>query len=235
MRCVLTAFVIATMVGSAHAGGAGIGIPPMEVDVGATAPIGGGAAIVGPSTDVLVGLHWASLYWKPTTFDIGIGYVGSFREMLPGFAPDTERSREEPKATAEQRIDPSGVARTTMPAAGDTRHRFSLDGGYLELGRTLVNQKHFRAWVSARGELLDANLNGWAFSALGAAMRVASEVYVSGAAITGGHDSGAMVVGTFAIGVYVEASHREIPGALGPNGFTAGLTLRLPFILAGFH
>jgi hypothetical protein len=42
----------------------------------------------------------------------------------------------------------------------------------------------------------------------------------------------ALFAGTWAIGVYVEASHRNIALELSPTGFTSGLSFRIPFLLA---
>ena len=192
--------------GSAAAKGGGIVIPPLEVDVGATAPVGGGEA-VGPSMDVLIGLHWATIYWKPTSFELGVGYVGSFRPVDRGY-----------------RV----LERTTTPLREE---QLTLHGGYLTLGRTIVNQPHFRTWVEARGELMRGDLGGRSFSAVGGALRLAAELYGSTAQAGGGSNAIGIVAGTIAIGVYIEASHRDIASELGPTGVTTGVSFRVPFVL----
>ena len=155
--------------------------------------------------DLLAGLHWASLAWKPTPIDIGVGYVGSARQVVPGYS-----------------------ARTVDATPFDNQLR--LDGGYLELGKTLQgSSRHWRTWLSARGELLHGSVNDRSFSAIGGAVRVSSEVYLSGAA--GGRN--AIICGTLALGIYVEASHRDIAPELGRDVVTSGVSIRLPFILAG--
>jgi len=202
---VLAAVAVIAAASTAHARGGAIFIPPAEVDVGAGAPVG--AADVGPSTEVLAGIHWASMYWHPTHFDIGLGYVGSFRQVLPGFA------------LRETTIDP-------------TANELALNGAYLSLGYTLESSKYIRTWLDARVETLHGSVNHDSFDALGAALRIATEVYVSGATGAGGHDGFAAIAGTFAVGVYVEAVHRDLPPELGPNGVSAGLSMRIPLIVA---
>ncbi|MBV8760924.1 MAG: hypothetical protein JO257_26755 [Deltaproteobacteria bacterium] len=201
----VAAVLLVASTASAGRGGA-IAIPPAEVDVGAGSPIGAAAA-TGPSTEVLAGIHWASLYWHPTKVDVGFGYVGSFRPVLPGYA-----------------------ARTDAPDAIDNELR--LNGGYLSLGYAIESHEHWRTWLDARIETLHASVNQQTFNALGAALRVSTEVFVAGAAGAGGHGGGALVAGTFALGVYVEAVHRDLPAELGPNGVSAGLSMRIPLILA---
>lgn len=200
------ALVVLLAASTAHASGGVLGVPPAEVDVGAGVPIGAATA-VGPSTEVLAGIHWASLYWHPTHFDVGIGYVGSFRSLLPGSS-----------------------LRTT-DGADTAANRLSLDGGYLSLGYTLESHRHWRTWLDARVEAMDGSINGASVPVLGAAMRVSSELFSAGAAAAGGSGGGALVAGTFAIGVYVEATHRDLPPELGPNGVTAGITMRIPLLL----
>ena len=91
------AAVLAVMLAasSANAGGGAIFVPPAEVDVGVGAPLGA-TAQYRSSTEILAGVHWASLYWHPTRFDVGLGYVGSFRQL-----------------------DPTSALRSTMPDSTD--------------------------------------------------------------------------------------------------------------------
>jgi hypothetical protein len=200
------AAVLATSA-TAYAGDAVI-IPPLEVDTGIGGPIGGGAAVTGVTTEVLAGVHWASLAWRPTKIDIGVGYVGSFRDVIPGYATRIVES---------------------SPMASGANNELRLDGGYLELGHTLAGStRHWRTWIAARGELLHGSVGESSFSAFGEAVRVSSEIYASGAATGGG-----AIVGTFALGVYVEAAHRELSPELGPNSLTSGITVRVPFMAGG--
>jgi hypothetical protein len=203
MRLLIAAAVLAAAT-TAHAGSGVIGIPPMEVDVGEGTQLG--AATVGPSTEILAGIHWASLYWHPTHYDIGVGYVGSSRQVLPGYA-----------------------LRETTPGSDN---ELSLNGSYLSLGYTLDSRSFCRTWIDARVEALHGSVNHQSFNALGAALRISSELYVSGAVGSGGGGGVVAMAGTWALGVYVEVVHRALPPELGSTGLTAGMSLRVPFIFA---
>src|SRR5689334_522011 len=81
MRLALLAVTMITLAGSAHAGRGGIVIPPVELDFGVGVPLGDRTDGLSPSSEILAGLHWASLAWTPTRLDVGVGYVGSFRSI----------------------------------------------------------------------------------------------------------------------------------------------------------
>jgi hypothetical protein len=205
MRAWLVAAVIAVSSQTAFASGGAIVIPPIEVDVGASAPFDG-AALIGPSTELLAGVHWASLAWKPTSVDVGFGYVGSFRHLRPGY---TERA-------------------TTMD---DGPPSLTLQGAYADVAYAIENQPHWRTWLAARIETLHVDADQRSFNALGAALRISSEIYVAGAGGASGGGSMGLFAGALAVGVYVEAVKRDLPAELGSVGVSAGLTLRVPFIL----
>ena len=197
MRIALLVVATLTLATTARAGNFGILIPPVEVDIGVGAPIGPAVERLSPSMEILAGLHWASLAWRPTRFDIGVGYVGSFRTI------------EDPMRLKDDEL--------------------RIHGGYFALGTTVASQKHWRTWIVARGELLRANDGHRDMSALGASLRVSTELFGSG---YGGGRNGA-VAGTIALGLYLEATYRDLPTELGPVGVTSGLSCRLPFLVAG--
>lgn len=202
---VLAAVAVIAAASTAHAGSGAIAVPPMEVDVGEGAQLG--AATVGPSTEILAGIHWASLYWHPTRYDVGIGYVGSYRQVLPGYA-----------------------LRET--GAGTADNTLTLNGTYLSVGYTIDSHSWNRTWVDARVEALRGSVNNQSFNAVGEALRISSELYVSSAVGSGGGGGFVAVAGTWALGVYVEAVHRALPPELGSTGVSAGMSFRVPFIIA---
>lgn len=210
MRAAVLVAMVVICPALAHAGhGGAILIPPAEVDVGFGSTLGG-AAITGTSAEVLAGMHWASLYWKPTPIDVGLGYVGVRRGMLPGFAE-----------------------RETMPSPDDNTLR--LDGVYVDLAYTLESTQHWRTWLAGRAEWLDVRANSAAYASHGFALRVASELFAQTVAADGHGGGFGVIAGTLALGLYVEASHRDLPPELGPDAVTAGLSLRVPFILAAVN
>ncbi len=201
---------LASLASTAEASGAGaIALPPLEVDIGANMPVHGGEAI-GVSTEILIGIHWASLYWKPTSWDLGIGYVGSRRALNRQLAPVAER----------------------MVLPGEDDPTMKMDGVYLTLSRTLVTHGAFRTWVDLRGELLRADTGARTFSSLGGAVRFAAEIYWSGVGGVSDRNAIALFAGTWAVGVFVEGSHRELASQLGPTGVTSGISIRIPFLFA---
>jgi hypothetical protein len=201
--------VMVGLVADVEAKGGGIIVPPLRVEFGALFPVIGGEAVE-PAAEVLIGAHWTAIAWRPTKIDIGVGYIGSTRRLVPGYRGLAER--------------------TQQPRGSDDA--LSMNGGYLSLGHTIVNQKHFRTWVEMRGELLKGTVDARVFSAVGGAVRFSAEVFGSGVGGHSDHNSIAIFAGTFSFGVYLEASHRDIALELGPSGITGGFSFRLPFILA---
>ena len=199
MRFALLLVAAITLTGTAHAGKGGIIVPPVEVDLGVGVPVGHVDELY-PSTEILAGLHWASLAWRPTKFDFGVGYVGSYRVTR---AVDARDAR-----------DPDAIV---------------MHGGYLSMSTALIARKHWRTWLTARGELLRATDDERELSALGASLRVSTELFGYGAA--GGNKG--FIVGTLAIGIYFETTYRDVPKDMGPVGFTSGVTCRLPFVVIG--
>lgn len=208
--CLVTTLVTAIGTRTASAGSPGmIALPPLEVDVGHHIAVNGGQAVTS-STEVLVGIHWASLYWKPTSWDVGMGYVGSRRALRRSFAPTAERSYD---STVEE-------------------PQLSMNGAYLTLSRSLYTRDSFRTWVELRGELLRVDNGLRTFSSLGGAVRFAAEVYWSGVGGVSDHKAVAVFAGTWAFGVFIEGGHREIASQLGPSGVTSGVSIRIPFLFA---
>lgn len=204
MRGCLALVVVAVTTSSAAATPGAIAIPPGEVDIGAGATIGNVA--VGTSTELRVGVHWASLYWKPTPLDIGIGYVGSYRDVAIGYA---------------------------TRSSDLTDHTLSLHGVYFSAAYAIEQHRYWRTWLGARVEGLTGSYDGRSYAAVGTALRLGAELYSAGVGGGGSSSAVAIFAGTFAVGVYVEGTRRfNLPAELGANGVGAGLSMRLPFIAA---
>ena len=166
-------------------------IPPVEVDVGT------GKTSVGPSRELLAGVHWASIAHTPTRFDVGFGFVGSWREVRLG-----------------------------MP-------ELRTYGPYVDLAYAFDAHRHWRTWVAGRFEKLTGHLADEQIDSYGVALRLQSEVFIRGMATASTQGLGGAVIGTLALGVYVEASHRHLPSELGPNGVNAGIAIRIPLLAGG--
>jgi hypothetical protein len=204
MRGWLALGVVAVTTASADAKPGVIVIPPAEVDIGAGSPVG--EVAVGASTEVRVGMHWASLYWKPTALDIGIGYVGSFRDVAPAYAERANVYED---------------------------HSLALHGLYFTAAYAIETQRHVRTWLGARVEGMTGNYGGRSYDVIGTALRLAAELYSTGVGGAGDSDAVGFFAGTFALGVYVEGVRRfNLPAELGANSVGAGVSMRIPFIAA---
>lgn len=202
---VVTAAMALTSSSSASPGA--IAVPPMSIDVGAGTPVGLAAtATTVASTELRIGASWASLYWKPTRFDVTIGYLGSYRTLLEG----------------------DGLARQAALPTNELR----LHGLYTEVSYAIENHRHWRTWLGARIETLTGEYRERPLGAIGAAVRIGTELYSTGAHAGGDSRVLAMVAGAVAIGVYVEGTARTLPRELGPVGVGAGVSVRIPFIAA---
>lgn len=207
MRTLVVVAALTVSTTAAFAGGkpAGIIVPPVAAEVGAGAPIGV-ATQSANSTELRIGVHSASLYWKPTRFDVGVGYAGSFRSL----PTDT-------------------LARTTDQLAGPT---LSLSGLYASFAYAIENHRHWRTWLGARVDTLTGEYQGRSLNVIGGAIRLSAEIYHAGAHAAGGRNVLGLMAGAWALGVYVEGTARTLPDELGPVGIGAGVSMRVPFILA---
>jgi hypothetical protein len=182
---------------------AAIFIPPMEAEVGAGSPVDGSE--VGVSTEFRIGAHWASLYWKPTRWDVGFGFVTSTRSTLTG--------------TVERSIAPE-------------QQGLTLNGAYISAAYAIENHKHWRTWLGGRFEMLGGSRDGRDVATTGFAVRLATELYSAGLGGASDHSAAALFAGAFAVGVYVEGIQRGLPGDFGELDAGAGLTMRIPFLAA---
>jgi hypothetical protein len=152
----------------------------------------------------MIGLNWATIYPKKTWLDVGIGYVGA------AFADPLEEPRiVTPKGTLIR--EPDGV--------------IHLNGGYLELSARVAQGSHWRTWFSTRGEI--SSVNG--IASLGGAVRVSTEVW--GGVLEGGNHS--IACGVFALGMWVEASTRELGDRALVTAASAGMSVRIPLLVIG--
>jgi len=118
--------VLAVTAGNAAAG-RGAFIPPLEVELG-HAVTGAPDGRQLESTQLLVGLSWASLYPKPTPVDVSVGVISTFRPADETMATARVVAEEE---------DESAV------------------GGYIDVAVRGAAGKYWRTWIGGRGELMD--------------------------------------------------------------------------------
>ncbi|MDB4954137.1 MAG: hypothetical protein JWO36_1706 [Myxococcales bacterium] len=101
-------------------------------------------------------------------------------------------------------------------------------GAYLEVGHTLSQGSFWRTWAAGRGEYLASSAFGDDHKGFGAAGRLSVELFTSGAGI----EPRGVFLGTYAIGLYVEAGVRDVAPELGAVHVSGGLTFRTPFVFS---
>ncbi len=207
MRSLVVAAAL-TLTTTAFAGGkpAGIIVPPMEAEVGMGTPVGATSPLSN-STELRVGAHWASLAWKPTRLDVGIGFAGSYRTQPAS----------------------SALARSSDQLGDES---VSLKGLYFSLAYAIESHRYWRTWLGARVDTMTGSYQGRTLNVVGGAVRIGAEFFAAGAAASGDRNVFAIIAGAWALGVYVEGTARTLPDELGPVGVAAGVSMRVPFILA---
>jgi hypothetical protein len=98
----------------------------------------------------------------------------------------------------------------------------ALYGPYLELAYRLAGTRHQRTWLALRGEWLQIPVGTDHVDGMGYTARAAWEVFGAG--------KGAGYCGSGGVGVFAEASLRQIPGDRFTSVLIAGATLRLPAV-----
>jgi hypothetical protein len=102
-------------------------------------------------------------------------------------------------------------------------------GAYLEGAHTLSRGDWWRTWGSVRGEYLGSTAFGEETkTGFGVSGRLSAELYASGAGV----EPRGVFLGTYAIGVYVEAGLRDVVSDVGKFQASAGLTFRTPLVFA---
>lgn len=100
-----------------------------------------------------------------------------------------------------------------------------LAGGYLEFGKTLSQGDFWRTWAAGRAEMFEYDSFGKQGEGVGASGRLEAELYLSGVGLA----PNGIFLGTYAIGVYVEAAARQMEDvSLLQVG--AGLSIRTPLV-----
>ncbi|MCX5747141.1 MAG: hypothetical protein NT062_32115 [Proteobacteria bacterium] len=119
-------------------------------------------------------------------------------------------------------------APTDMTVTNDN-HSVALGGAYLEVGHTLSHGDFWRTWATGRGEYLGSTaFGGEDRTGFGATGRLSVELFASGVGI----EPRGVFLGTYALGLYVEAGVRDTVAAVGNFHAGAGITIRTPLVFA---
>jgi hypothetical protein len=121
----------------------------------------------------------------------------------------------------------SGTYRTLSDAS-----TVSMHGLYFSFAYAIERRRHWRTFVGARVDSFTGDYQDRSLQVVGGAVRVGAELFSAGARGVSDRNLLAFMAGTFAVGVYVEGTARTLPTELGPLGVGAGVSMRVPFILA---
>ena len=105
----------------------------------------------------------------------------------------------------------------------------ALGGAYLEVGHTLAQGSFWRTWASGRGEYLASSAFDQSKTGFGATGRLSAELYVGGV----GLEPRGIFIGSYALGLYVEAGARQVASGVSPFHVGGGLTFSTPFVIGG--
>jgi hypothetical protein len=118
-----------------------------------------------------------------------------------------------------------GAPKDPMMMTSDT---VAYGGAYLELGHTLSHGDWWRTWASGRGEYVSSTAFGEDHKGYGGSGRLSAELFASGVGI----EPRGLFLGTYALGVYLEAGVRDVAPGLSDFHIGAGITIRTPFVFA---
>ncbi|HEY5921611.1 MAG TPA: hypothetical protein VIV11_08065 [Kofleriaceae bacterium] len=172
-------------------------------------------------------------FMMPLKIDIGAAGANTARGFAPGIgaAVGIHWASLSPKPT---NTDVGiGVFGAILAAPEDTsvmndKNGVAYGGAYLELGHTLAQGNFWRTWAAGRGEYLGSTAFDNDHAGFGAAGRLSAEIYISGVGI----EPRGLFLGTYAIGVYVEAGLRDVVQDVGAFHVNGGLTFRTPLVFA---
>jgi hypothetical protein len=104
----------------------------------------------------------------------------------------------------------------------------SYAGLYAEFGKSLSSGDYWRTWASGRAELLEADAFGNQSEGYGVSAKLEAELYLHGVGIS---PSG-LFLGSYALGVYVQAAARHLGDDVNMLQLGAGVTVRTPMVWA---
>lgn len=110
----------------------------------------------------------------------------------------------------------------------DDQNTVLQGGAYLEVAQTLSHGSFWRTWAGARGEYMSSSAFDREKVGFGATGRLSVELFIGGAGI----EPRGLFLGTYAIGLYVEAGARDTVADVGNFHAGAGLTFRTPLVFA---
>lgn len=172
-------------------------------------------------------------FMMPLKIDIGATGVDTSRGFAPGIgaAIGIHWASLSPKPT---NTDVGiGVFGAILAAPKDTsvmddQNGIAFGGAYLEIGQTLSHGSWWRTWAAARGEYVGSSAFGNDQAGFGGTGRLSAEIYASGVGI----EPRGLFLGTYALGVYIEAGARDLVTDVGSFHVGGGITFRTPLVFS---
>ena len=172
-------------------------------------------------------------FMMPLKIDIGAAGANTARGFAPGIgaAVGIHWASLSPRPT---NTDVGlGVFGAVLGAPEDTSvmnddNSVLYGGAYLEVAQTLSHGSFWRTWASGRGEYLASGAFGQDHVGFGGTGRLSAELYVSGVGV----EPRGVFLGTYAIGVYLEAGMRDTVADVSKFHAGAGLTFRTPLVFS---
>ncbi len=172
-------------------------------------------------------------FMMPLKVDIGAAGANTSRGFAPGVAAAVGIHWASLSPRPTNTDIGIGVFGALLGAPADdtmmnTNNSVAYGGAYLEVGHTLAHGSFWRTWAAGRGEYVGSTAFGEDHVGFGAAGRLSAEFFASGVGI----EPRGLFLGTYAIGVYVEAGVRDVASDLGSVHVSGGLTFRTPLVFA---
>lgn len=186
-----------------------------------------------PTSEVRYRRRPGPRFMMPLKIDIGAAGVDTTRGFAPGIgaAVGIHWASLSPRPTdTDVGI---GVFGALLSAPKDTSvmddaNGVAYGGAYLEIGHTLSRGSWWRTWAAGRGEYVGSTAFGDNHAGFGATGRLSAEIYASGVGI----EPRGLFLGTYALGVYVEAGARDLVTDVGAFHVGGGVTFRTPLVFS---
>jgi hypothetical protein len=186
-----------------------------------------------PTTQVRYRRRPGPRFMMPLKIDFGAAGVDTARGFAPGIGASVgiHWASLSPRPT---NTDVGiGVFGALLVAPEDTtvmddENGVAYGGAYLEIGHTLSHGSWWRTWAAGRGEYVGSTAFGENHAGFGATGRLSAEIFASGVGI----EPRGLFLGTYALGVYIEAGARDLVTDVGSFHVGGGITFRTPLVFS---
>ncbi len=112
--------------------------------------------------------------------------------------------------------------------AMDVGTGIAYGGAYVEAGYALASGTWWRTWATARGEYVGSAAFDNTHAGFGGTGRLSAELFTSGVGV----EPRGLFVGSYALGIYVEAGGRDMAEGMNVFHAGAGITIRTPLVFS---